>query len=151
MIRLIRTNSDNTDFRTLVQLLDADLAEKDGDDHAFFKQYNKIDMIRHVVVAYDEDIAVGCGAFKSYNSETAEIKRMFVQPEHRGKGIAGKVLNALEQWAAEEGFTGCILETGKKMTDAIRLYQRKNYQLTENYGQYIGVESSVCMKKQFNS
>jgi putative acetyltransferase len=150
MIRIIRTNSDNPDFRKLVSLLDADLREKDGDEHAFFSQYNKIDMIGHVVMAYDDETAVGCGAFKKYDHETAEIKRMFVFPEHRGKGIAGKVLAMLEQWASEEGFSGCILETGKKMTDAIRLYQRKNYLLTENYGQYMGVESSVCMKKHLN-
>jgi GNAT superfamily N-acetyltransferase len=122
-----------------------------GDQHAFLNQTKKIGMIRNVVMAYDNETAVGCGAFKKYDHETAEIKRMFVFPEHRGKGIAGRVLSTLEQWAAEEGFSGCILETGKKMTDAIRLYQSKNYQLTENYGQYIGVESSVCMKKQLTS
>lgn len=146
-LELLRTDSDNADFRELVALLDADLAIRDGAEHSFYAQYNKIDKIREVVVAYENEKAVGCGAFKEYEPKTAEIKRMYVRENMRGKGIAGKVLNELENWAKELNFSECILETGLKQPEAIRLYQKSGYQTIPNYGQYAGVENSVCMRK----
>ena len=146
-INLLRTNSDNEDFRGLVRLLDADLRIRDGEDHSFFAQFNKIDKIREVVVAYDDGKAVGCGAFKEYAPRTAEIKRMYVRPESRGRGIAGKILSELETWAKELNFSECILETGFKQPEAIRLYQKSGYEIIPNYGQYAGIELSLCMRK----
>ena len=146
-IELLRTDSDNADFRELVKLLDADLAIRDGAEHSFYEQYNKIDKIRNAVVAYENGEAVGCGAFKEYKPQAAEIKRMYVPPEKRGRGIAGQVLAALETWAKELNFTECVLETGKKQPEAIALYRKSGYETIPNYGQYAGVENSVCMKK----
>ena len=146
-MRLERTDSGNAEFRSLVGLLDAGLAIIDGDQAPFFAQYNQIDQIRHVVVAYDGETAVGCGAFKEYEPGVSEIKRMFVIEAKRGKGIAAEILNELERWSVEEGFETAILETGNKMTAAIRLYEKSGYERMPNYGQYIGVDSSVCMKK----
>ena len=142
-----RTSSDDSDFLNLVVLLDKELKKRDGDDHTFFAQFNKLDKIKNVVVNYEEDIPVGCGAFKEYDKKTAEIKRMFVKPQFRKKGIAVKILNELESWAKELNFSECILETGKKQPEAIRLYQKSGYTLIPNYGQYVTVENSVCMKK----
>lgn len=147
MIALVRTNSENADFKTLVTLLDAELQVRDGDEHAFYAQFNKIDSLREVVVAYIEEIAVGCGAIKAYAERTAEVKRMFVKAENRGKGIAGKILQELEAWATELNFNECILETGFKQPEAIALYKKSGYEVIPNYGQYIGVENSVCMRK----
>lgn len=146
-IKILRTDSDNADFRELVALLDADLAIRDGAEHTFYAQFNKIDKIREAVVAYENERAVGCGAFKEYEPRTAEIKRMYVLPEMRGKGIAGKILSELETWAKEQDFSECVLETGKKQPEAIRLYQKSGYEIIPNYGQYAGVENSVCMRK----
>lgn len=146
-IELLRTDSDNADFRALVKLLDADLAIRDGAEHLFYAQYNKIDRIREAVVAYQNGEAVGCGAFKEYAPNTAEIKRMYVPPEKRGRGVAGRVLAELEAWAKELNFTECVLETGKKQPEAIRLYRKSGYETIPNYGQYAGVENSVCMRK----
>jgi len=150
MIRTIRTNSENPDFIELVKYLDADLAIKDGNEHSFYAQFNKIDKIKFVVVAYDDDQPIGCGAIKEYASHTMEIKRMFTSPGYRGKGIATKVLTELENWAAEMSFEKCILETGKKQPEAIALYTKKGYHLTPNYGQYAGVENSLCFVKYMN-
>ena len=148
MAILKRTNSDDPDFQALVVLLDRDLAIRDGDEHDFYHQFNKITMIRHAVVSYINDTPVACGAFKEYESGTVEIKRMFTLPEHRGKKVAAEVLTALEHWAAELHYASCILETGKKQPEAIRLYERSGYTLIPNYGQYANVENSVCMKKE---
>ena len=147
MITLQRTTSDNTDFQYLVPFLDAELRIRDGDDHAFFAQFNKTDQIRHVVVAYIDNQAVGCGAFKVYNEKIAEIKRMFVLSDFRGKGIASHILTELEKWASEVHYTEAILETGKNQPEAIALYQKMGYHIIPKYGQYENAESSVCMKK----
>ncbi|RYD56446.1 MAG: GNAT family N-acetyltransferase [Sphingobacteriales bacterium] len=148
MIKCKRTNSANEDFRRLVQQLDADLAIRNGDKNAFFAQYNKVDNIAHAVVAYVGGTAVGCGAMKEYATDAMEVKRMFVAVQMRGKGIAVAVLAELEQWAKELGYSRCVLETGDKMPEAIRLYQKSGYIRIPNYGQYAGVESSLCFQKR---
>lgn len=147
MINLIRTNSDDSDFRQLVALLDQDLQTRDGNEHSFYAQFNKIDKIRHVVVAYLGGEAVGCGAIKEFEEGAAEVKRMFVRPERRGRGVAKSILAELEKWAKELNFSECVLETGLKQPEAIGLYQKSGYEKISNYGQYEGVENSVCMKK----
>ncbi|HVE59143.1 MAG TPA: GNAT family N-acetyltransferase [Pyrinomonadaceae bacterium] len=147
---VIRTDSENEDFQELVRLLDEDLAIRDGADHSFYAQFNKIDAIKNVVVVYQNELPVGCGAFKKFDDETVEIKRMFVRPEYRGKGVAGIVLKELENWAGEAGFEFAVLETGKKQPEAIRLYEKSGYALIPNYGQYAGIENSICMKKSLN-
>lgn len=148
MIRLQRTNSDNSDFQALVHRLDADLKIRDGDEHAFFNQYNKIDTIKHVVIAYSNNKPLGCGAFKAFSDDTTEIKRMYTSEEARGKGIATAVLKELEAWAREKGFSNMILETGFRMPEAIALYTKYGFERTENYGQYQGVEASRCFLKK---
>ena len=145
-MKLLKTNSNHPDFQKLTQLFDDYLVEIDGDEKDFFAQYNQI-YIDNVIICYEDEIAVGCGAFKEYEPTVAEIKRMFVLPEKRGKGIASTVLNALEIWAKENGFQDAILETSNQLTNAISLYQKSGYEVIPNYGQYIDVESSVCMKK----
>ena len=148
MIRVIRTDPDNKDFIALVKDLDADLAKRDGDEHSFYAQFNTIDKIKFAVVAYENEIPVGCGAIKEFSPGTMEVKRMYVAREKRGKGIATKILSALEEWAKELSYTTCVLETGKKQPEAIRLYEVNGYKRIPNYGQYAGVENSLCFEKK---
>jgi GNAT superfamily N-acetyltransferase len=143
---LVKTTSTNPDFQKLTRMFDDYLVEIDGDEKDFFAQYNQI-YLDHVIVYYEEGEAIGCGAFKSYKADVAEIKRMFVLPEQRGKGIARAIIDELELWAKETGFNFCLLETSNKLTSAIALYERSGYVVIPNYGQYQGVASSVCMKK----
>lgn len=147
MTQLIRTDSANPDFRTLVTALDTDLAIRDGADHPFYAQFNKIDLIKHAVVAYRANEAIGCGAIKEYAAGTMEIKRMYVPPHLRGQGIASQILKELEQWAKEMNYTSCILETGIKQPEAIALYKKNAYTIIPNYGQYAGIANSVCFEK----
>jgi GNAT superfamily N-acetyltransferase len=150
MIKLIRTNSDNKDFIELVKYLDADLAVRDGDEHSFYAQFNKIDKIKYVIVAYENDKPIGCGAIKEYSQNAMEIKRMYTSLTSRGKGTASKILTELERWATELSYKKCILETGKKQPEAIALYKKNGYKLISNYGQYAGVENSLCFEKEIN-
>jgi len=147
MITLKRTNSDDVDFKKLVALLDQDLAIRDGEDHAFYNQFNKTDKIKHAVVYYENDIPIGCGAFREKESDKTEIKRMYVHPDHRKKGIASAILKELEIWAKEVGYTYTILETGKNQPEAINLYQKQEYTIIPNYPPYEQMDNSVCMKK----
>lgn len=146
-MQLIRTDNTNSDFIALVKHLDEDLAVSDGDEHAFYDQYNKIDAIKHTIVAYIDKTPVGCGAIKEYDPNTMEVKRMFTKDEHRGKGIASTILAELEKWAKELEYHRCILETGLKQPAAIRLYKKIGYEIISNYGQYKGVVNSVCFEK----
>lgn len=146
MISIQKTTSDNPDFQNLTRLFDDYLVDIDGDEKDFFAQYNQI-YLEHVIVYYENEIALGCGAFKEYEPKVAEIKRMFVLPEQRGKGIAVAILNELENWAKIEGYEYTMLETSVRLESAIALYKKSGYEVTPNYGQYIGVESSVCMEK----
>ena len=147
MIKIKRTDSSDQDFVQLVMHLDADLAERDGKEHSFYAQFNKIDKIKYVVVAYENDLPVGCGAIKEYQPDTMEIKRMYTMPDQRGKGIASQVLRELEIWASELSYRKCILETGKAQPEAIGLYEKNGYQIIPNYGQYAGIENSLCFEK----
>lgn len=148
MIEIVRTNSDNHDFIELVRLLDADLAIRDGEDHSYYAQFNKIDKIKHVVLAYEKGKPLGCGAIKEYDPQTMEIKRMYTLSESRNKGIASSILAELEKWAAESSYVKCILETGKKQPEAIALYKKNGYKVIPNYGQYAHVENSLCFEKE---
>ncbi len=148
MLKLVRSNAHNADFVKLVEALDASLAISDGDQHGFYDQYNKLDNIHHTVVAYHNERPVACGAIKQFSTAAMEIKRMFTIQNARGKGLATTVLSELEKWAVELGNKTLVLETGKKQPEAVALYLKCNYKITENYGQYIGVENSVCFRKE---
>lgn len=148
MLKILKTNSKNPDFISLVEALDIDLATRDGEEHSFYHQFNSIVNLDHTIVLYEDEIPAGCGALKSFDASTMEVKRMYIPPKYRGKGFATKILAALELWAAELGNTRCILETGKRQPEAIALYEKNGYNIISNYGQYAGIENSVCFEKR---
>lgn len=147
MLTFLRTNSTHQDFISLVRQLDIELATIDGDEHSFYVQYNKIDKINHVIIAYENELPIACGAIKQFSENTMEVKRMYTLAPYRGKGTASGVLVQLEKWAAEMNYSHCILETGIRQPDAIRLYGKNGYLPIPNYGQYAGVENSRCFEK----
>lgn len=147
MTTIKRTDSTNIDFQQLVLELDKDLAQKNGDANDFFVQFNQLDHIKHVVIALNDNLPVGCGAMKEFDSSTMEIKRMYVPVVMRGKGVAVAVLTELENWAKSLGYKKCVLETGDKMLEALGLYKKCGYRIIPNYGPYAQVESSICFEK----
>lgn len=147
MIHFIRTDSNHKDFKILIAELDKELKIRDGDDHSYYAQFNKTNLINFVIVAYENEIPAGCGAIKHYNLDTLEIKRMFVPLDKRGKGIATQILYELETWARSLNYSRCILETGLKQPEAIQLYKKNNYIKIPNYDQYRDIENSVCFEK----
>lgn len=147
MIKIIRTNSEHLDFINLVKQLDAYLKVMDGEEHDFYNQFNNIDVLKNVVVIYVDKVAVGCGAIKKFDETAVEVKRMFVSLEKRGLGIALKILTELEIWAKEMGFKSCVLETGKRQVEAVNFYNKCDYKVIPNYGQYKEMENSICFQK----
>ncbi|SFA49291.1 Acetyltransferase (GNAT) family protein [Pedobacter suwonensis] len=143
---MVRIDSEHVDFRMLAALLDLDLVIRDDDDHAFYAQFNQIESIKELVIAYRRRLPV-CGVIKSFTAIAAEVKRMFVRPDYKKQSLAAKALSELENWAIELGFSLCVLETGKKQPEAIALYQKAGYRITDNYEQYIGIDNSVYMNK----
>ena len=147
MKRIIRTDNNNLDFQALITELDAYLKITDGEDHEFYNQFNSLKKINNVVVAFQNEQAIGCGAFRKFDANTVEIKRMYVKVTYRGSGVANTVLSSLEEWASEEGFTKCVLETGNRQIDAIKFYKKSGYRSIPNYGQYAQAEDSNCFEK----
>lgn len=145
---LIRIQKPNNDFRQLVKELDKYLEVTDENEHDFYDQFNSIEHLKYIVLAYEDQVAVGCGAFKEFDTESVEIKRMFVSSNERGTGLAKLILNELETWAKDEGYKSCILETGKRQKEAVKFYQKCEYTIIPNYGQYIGMENSLCFEKK---
>ncbi len=147
MMKILRTSPGNVHFNELVNFLDAELAISDGEGHAFYDQFNKLDHIKYCILLYENEKPIGCGAIKQYQPEIMEIKRMFVLKGKRGHGNASIILKEIELCARELGALSCILETGVNQPEAIALYKKNGYHLIPNYGQYVGIEKSFCFRK----
>lgn len=148
MTVLKRTDATNVDFRKLVKELDISLGIYYKEETSFYEVLNTIDDIKHAVVAYDDDDnLIGCGGIKAFSKSQVEIKRMYVVPTFRGKGIATLILHELEKWSTELNFEKCILETLKEKAYAINFYKKNNYNVMPNFGEYAKAENSVCFEK----
>ncbi|WP_042722276.1 GNAT family N-acetyltransferase [Flavobacterium sp. B17] len=147
MMILKRTDSSHKDFQDLVKLLDADLAVRNGEDQAFFDQFNKLDTIKNCIVVYINEVPAACGAIKKFDEETVEIKRMYTHPNFRKKGLATAIVKELEKWAKELNYKKAVLETSLEQNEALSVYEKSGYERIPNYGQYIGIEKSVCYEK----
>jgi GNAT superfamily N-acetyltransferase len=97
-----------------------------------------------VLVAYGDDgTALGCGALRALDSDAAELKRMYVVPDARGRGVATALLAALEGVARDRGWATLRLETGPRQPEAIALYTRAGYRPIEAFGAYVGVPDAA--------
>ena len=145
---LKRTTTADKDFQLLVNRLDHELWDELKEDQATYDPHNKVPDIKTALLIYINDEPVACGCFKPFDEETIEVKRMFVQKAYRGLGLSKKILNELEQWAIENNYRQAVLETSIHFTTARKLYETSGYAVIPNYGPYIGLQESVCMKKE---
>ena len=149
-MRLLRTDHNHPDFKSLVDTLNQELSVRDGEDHAFYSQFNGLENLEQVVLAYEGNVAIGCGAFKFFETGKVEIKRMYTPPVGRKKGTATQVLKELEVWAKELGNKSCVLETGKNLPEALALYSKSGYLRITNYEPYLTTDNSICFEKILN-
>ncbi len=147
---IIHTDGTNPDFVSLCEQLDAHLTSESSEEimRDVYNQFNQRDHIHDVFIAYLDGAPVGCAAYKAHGKHTAEVKRVFVQPAHRGKHIADALMDALEHHAKQAGNHTLVLETGGTLAAAHALYAKRGYTVIPNYAPYIGLPDSICMQKQ---
>jgi putative acetyltransferase len=150
-IHLTLEDASNEICTRLIAELSAELAQRYNDDTVAAGFHP--DQVRGpragFVVAWLDDQPVGCGALRPTDDElTAEIKRMYVRSETRGKGISRMILHRLETLAAEFGFRTVILETGIYQPEAIGLYENSGYQRRACYDRYTDDPLSVYYEKR---
>ncbi len=146
-MHIVITDNENTDFQRLVAVLDDEYYQLFGDVVLQYRQQNKTDNLSRVVLVYHDDRAMACGAFREYDADTVEVKRVFVQKPYRRQGVAALLMNKLEDIARQDGFNKAVLETGREMPAAIALYQFLGYTFIDNFGTFSGDENVVCMQK----
>ncbi len=143
--------TDGTDevFGRLCSELDSNLDELVGgaQQRKEYVQYNTLENIRDVIVIYEEDVPVACASFKHYDKNIAELKRVYVKPAYRGKGISTYLITTIENQAKVKGYHTMVLETGKPLLAAAGLYHKMGYKIIDNYGQYKDMKDSICMEK----
>ena len=136
------------DFVKLTDQLDRELWAKQGEAHGAYHGFNRLDGIHDVVLAYDGAEPVGCASFKVREPGMAEVKRVFVRPSHRGRGLSRGLMAELEQRAVAQGVRFFVLETSRNFTPAVGLYRSLGYTETENYPPYVGMLESICFRKE---
>ena len=146
-LQITRVKPSDEGFKKIVEQLDLELWERNPGRQQEYVSHNILAPGTRAVLVTDGDQPVASGAFRNLSNGSAEIKRMFVIPSYRGKGISKLVLTELEKWAKEDGVTQALLETGRPHHEAIGLYTRSGYKIIENYGPYKDLPNSICMAK----
>lgn len=113
-----------------------------------FVPYNILKDIHDVLIAYEDGVPVACGSFKEYDKEDAEIKRVWVNEDCRGKHIAKSIMEQIEERAKSQGYKRAILQTREIMTDAVGLYTKLGYHRIANYPPYNHLDGAVCFAKE---
>ena len=147
MLELRFVNAENTDFHDLTAKLDEYYFMLVGDVERRYAKYNLPHLFNCRVVAYEDGKPAGCGAWKQIDDVTFEVKRIYIAPEFRRKGIASAVIAALEQDAAQHGLTRAILETATTTEDSAALYFKLGYHEISYYGSPAGAENCLCFEK----
>ncbi len=144
------TDGEDPDFAMLCGRLDCALDQIVGKkfQRSKYNQYNQRDNIHDAIVVYQKGEPVACGAFKMYDEEHAELKRIFTEPSVRGMGLGSELIRRLEAKAKIKGYRFCILETGKPLEAARHVYKKAGYKIIPNYGQYMDMPDSICMERK---
>ena len=148
-IRYEWTDGNNSDFQRFYLATEEYYSSIVGGEknRKGFIPYNISQNIGIIVIAYIDDIAVGCAGLKSYSDTDAEIKRVWVEPVYRRRHIAVDMMQMIENKAKEQHFTRTILQTREAMAEAVLLYEKLGYNRIENYPPYDKLEGAVCYAK----
>ena len=112
-----------------------------------FVAYNISESVSDVLIVSEDAAAVACAGLKRYSDTDVEIKRVWVEPSYRRRGIAVHMMALLEERAKELGFRRLILQTRPIMPDAVGLYECLGYSLIDNYPPYDKLEGAICFAK----
>jgi GNAT superfamily N-acetyltransferase len=137
----------------LIDALSAELARRYDyaeDGSGGFKPEDALGPKGAFVIGHTGGRPVACGAIRPLEDKVAEVKRVFVQIDFRGRGYAKAIMNELERLARERGYTLVRLETGVRQPEAISLYEKLGYRRIQNYGEHFDSKMSVCYEKRLN-
>jgi putative acetyltransferase len=149
-VRIAGEALDSIEAQRLIELLNAELLARYPEEGAthFDLTAEEVSPGRGAfLLACRGDEAVGCGAVRLIDESTAELKRMFIIPLARGRGLSKRLLEALEAKAMSLGATKVVLETGERQLEALGLYTSAGYQPIEAFGAYVDSPLSICMAK----
>lgn len=150
-ITFVRAYADEPVSRQLIEELDATMLQFYPREHMFgLHPGEERDPALHFFIIRDGQVTAGCGALRVLDAHTAELKRMYVRPPFRGRGISRLLIRHLENTARGVGVTCVRLETGPRQIEAIGLYRSEGYTDISPYGEYVGSPVSVCMEKTLN-
>ncbi len=146
-MRVVPEPFDGPDARALRDAQRDELIARYGRDAEPGTKPTAEDVLVFLVARDDDGTPLGCGGLRRLDDATAEIKRMYVPPQGRGRGVGASILQALEEQARAHGITALKLETGPQQPDAIRLYARHGYVRIPCWGAYAGEPDSLCMER----
>lgn len=148
-LKLVQASSAHPDLKPLIANLDRYLYGLYPADEVFAVDLNGPDASSlHFIIAYLDSVPVGCGAIKTIDERSTELKRFYVEPAYRSNGIAGLILGDLEQEARNRQFQFIKLETGEPQVEAVRFYNKYGYYEIERFGEYVNCPSSLCLEKR---
>ena len=136
--------------RPLTDALEAELRERYGEDGAGDEPGPDVfaPPAGHFVVAFEEGRAIACGGLARHDEREGEIRRMYVDPEARGRGLSRAILGALEDAARSLGYEALRLETGDRQPEALGLYASAGFERIPCYGPFAHDPHSVCFRKR---
>lgn len=151
MTRLVFVPNDHPDLLLLTQALDRFFLERYGPATRKYQKHHDLTRMACAAVAYVDGTPAACCCWRPIDPDTAEIKRMFVQPSFRRTGLARQLLEIIERHAAAAGCCRAVLETGSDMDQAIAAYRHMGYLICENFGEFAGDWQVACMEKEISS
>ena len=146
----IYTDEKDERFLKLVAELDNEYYERIGDELSKYDSYNEFKDPHVVILAFDNDIEVACASYRIFDNKSVEFKRVYVRKEYRKRGISYNLILQLEKSAIKSGFRHSYIVTGKNNQPARKLYEKLNYELIDNFGQFKDDDTVICMKKNLN-
>ena len=135
------------DYAVLAKKLDDYYFSLVGDVHLRYAEANRPENMACRVIAYDGSRPIGCGCWKAVDKETAEVKRIYVEPEYRRRGVASTIIELLESHIMASGYSKALLETARTTNDSKSLYLSLGYKEIPYYGSPAGAENCRCFLK----
>ena len=136
------------DYAMLAKKLDDYYISLVGDVHLRYAAVNNPRNMACIIVAYEGNTPIGCGCWKAVDDTTAEVKRIYVEPQYRRKGIASAIIELLENHILASGYTQALLETARTTGDSKALYLSLGYREIPYYGSPAGAENCRCFLKE---
>ena len=149
VMETVLTNEKDERFLELVRELDRGYYERIGDELSKYDQYNEFTKPHVVLLALDSGQPIACASYRVLDEDSVEFKRVYVKQAFRKRGIAYCLITELEKLVMKDEFSFSIIVTGAHNVPAIRLYEKLGYHMTDDFGQFIGDDSVICMRKEF--